>query len=49
MRLIDVEGLDLQPCGGTHVQGTGEIGQVAVRKIEKKGRQNRRVSLIFVE
>ena len=49
VRLIDVEGLDLQPCGGTHVQGTGEIGQVAVRKIEKKGRQNRRVSLIFVE
>ena len=49
VRLIDVEGLDLQPCGGTHVQRTGEIGEIAVRKIEKKGRQNRRVSLIFVE
>ncbi len=35
--------VDLQPCGGTHVARTGEIGQVAVEKIEKKGRQNRRV------
>ncbi len=49
VRLIDVEGLDLQPCGGTHVRGTAEIGKVAVRKIEKKGRRNRRVSLIFDE
>ncbi len=49
VRLIEVEGLDLQPCGGTHVQKTGEIGKIAVRKIEKKGRQNRRVSLIFDE
>ncbi len=36
---------DLQPCGGTHVQGTLEIGQVRLGKIEKKGRQNRRVYL----
>ncbi len=49
VRLIEVEGLDLQPCGGTHVSATGEIGKVAVRKIEKKGRQNRRVSLIFAD
>jgi misacylated tRNA(Ala) deacylase len=49
VRLIDIEDLDLQPCGGTHVQRTGEIGKIAVRKIEKKGRQNRRVSLIFDE
>ena len=47
VRLIDVEGIDLQPCGGTHVTRTGEIGPVIVRKIESKGRQNRRVSLAF--
>ncbi len=45
VRLIRVEGLDLQPCGGTHVAQTGEIGPVTVTKIEKKGRQNRRVSV----
>jgi misacylated tRNA(Ala) deacylase len=49
VRLINVDGLDLQACGGTHVARTGEIGGVHVRKIEKKGRQNRRVSLIFDE
>jgi misacylated tRNA(Ala) deacylase len=37
--------VDLQPCGGTHVARTGEIGQLALGRIEKKGRQNRRVSL----
>ncbi len=47
IRLIKVEETDLQPCGGTHVKNTSEIGRVIVRKIEKKGRQNRRVSLMF--
>ena len=45
VRLIEVAGCDLQPCGGTHVRRTGEIGRLAVGKIEKKGRQNRRVSI----
>ena len=45
VRLIDIPGVDLQPCGGTHVARTGEIGPVRVKKIEKKGRQNRRVKL----
>ncbi len=49
VRLIRIDNTDLQPCGGTHVQNTSEIGPVLVRKIEKKGRQNRRVSLIFDE
>ena len=39
--------IDLQPCGGTHVARTGEIGAVRLGKIEKKGRQNRRVSLLL--
>ncbi|TGD42238.1 alanyl-tRNA editing protein [Pseudotabrizicola sediminis] len=37
--------VDLQPCGGTHVARTGEVGRVEISKIEKKGRQNRRVTL----
>ncbi len=49
VRLIRVVGLDLQPCGGTHVRRTGEIGPVRVAKIEKKGRQNRRVAVVFSE
>ncbi len=48
VRLIEIAGLDLQPCGGTHVRSTGEIGNVAVTQIEKKGKQNRRVRLAFV-
>ena len=39
--------IDLQPCGGTHVARTGEIGRVSIGKIEKKGRQNRRVQLVL--
>ena len=49
VRVLDIEGVDLQPCGGTHVASSGEIGRVRVTKIEKKGRQNRRVSVAFDE
>lgn len=49
VRVIDVEETDLQPCGGTHVRRTGEIGRVQVSKIEKKGRHNRRVNVTFAE
>ena len=47
VRLVEIEGVDLQACGGTHVRRTGEIGRVRVAKIEKKGRQNRRVQVVF--
>ena len=43
VRLLDIAGVDLQPCGGTHVRATGEIGPIVVEKIESKGKRNRRV------
>lgn len=43
VRLVEIAGLDLQPCGGTHVRSLDEIGAAQVTKIEKKGQQNRRV------
>ena len=49
VRLVEIEGVDLQACGGTHVRSTGEIGAVTVGKIENKGRQNRRISLTLVD
>lgn len=45
VRLVSIEGIDLQPCGGTHVRNTSEIGVVAITDIEKKGKQNRRVRI----
>ena len=39
--------IDLQPCGGTHVNRTSEIGSIVIGKVEKKGRQNRRVSIML--
>jgi misacylated tRNA(Ala) deacylase len=45
VRLVEIEGIDLQPCGGTHVARTSEIGKVLVTAIEKKGKQNRRVRI----
>ena len=47
VRLIEIVGLDLQPCGGTHVRRTGEIGAIRVTTIEKKGKLNRRVRISF--
>lgn len=47
VRLLRIEGIDLQACGGTHVANIAEIGAVVVTKIESKGKQNRRVSVAF--
>jgi misacylated tRNA(Ala) deacylase len=49
VRLLEIGTIDLQPCGGTHVARTGEIGGVVVRKIENKGKHNRRVNIALVE
>jgi misacylated tRNA(Ala) deacylase len=45
VRLLEIAGVDLQACGGTHLARTGEVGAVEVRKIEKKGKHNRRVNV----
>jgi len=46
IRLVEIEGIDLQACGGTHVSTTKEIGAMLVRKIENKGKQNRRITVV---
>jgi misacylated tRNA(Ala) deacylase len=48
VRLLEIAGVDLQPCGGTHVRNTAEIGPVEITKIENKGRQNRRINIAFI-
>ena len=48
VRLLEIDSVDLQPCGGTHVKNTAEIGPVEITKIENKGRQNRRINIAFV-
>ena len=50
VRLLKVgDDVDLQPCGGTHVKNTSEIGKLRVSKIENKGKRNRRVNIVFDE
>jgi misacylated tRNA(Ala) deacylase len=45
VRLVKIPGIDLQPCGGTHVRNIGEIGAIRVLKIRSEGRRNRRVEI----
>jgi len=45
VRLLEIEGVDLQPCGGTHLKSTAEVGAVRIGKVEKKGKRNRRVNI----
>jgi misacylated tRNA(Ala) deacylase len=49
IRVLEIDGVDLQPCGGTHVANTADIGAVVVTKIEKKSAKTRRVVLGFAE
>lgn len=45
IRLLDIDSVDLQPCGGTHLRSTAEVGAVRIGKVEKKGKRNRRVNI----
>ena len=45
IRLVKIGNIDLQPCGGTHVENTSEIGSIIVGKIENKGKMNRRINI----
>jgi misacylated tRNA(Ala) deacylase len=49
VRVLEIEGVDLQPCGGTHVNNTADVGAVVVTKIEKKSAMTRRVVLGFAD
>lgn len=49
VRMLQIGDVDLQPCGGTHVARTGEIGRLAVTKIESKGKRNRRINIAFAD
>ena len=47
IRLVKIGNIDLQPCGGTHVKSTKEIGKVIIGKIENKGKMNKRVNILL--
>lgn len=47
VRLVEFKGVDLQPCGGTHVANSNEIGRVSIQSIKKKGKLNRRFTLVL--
>jgi misacylated tRNA(Ala) deacylase len=47
VRLLEIPGVDLQACGGTHVKNTGEIGKLTVARIRSEGKRNKRVTLAF--
>jgi misacylated tRNA(Ala) deacylase len=47
VRLLEIPGVDLQACGGTHVRNTGEIGRLEIARIRSEGKRNKRVTLVF--
>lgn len=49
VHLVEISGVSLEPCGGTHVRHTAEIGRIAIRKIENKGKRNKRVVVVFAD
>jgi misacylated tRNA(Ala) deacylase len=49
LRLIDIDGLDRQACGGTHLSNTAQSRRIAITKVENKGRHNRRVRFQFAD
>ena len=49
VRLLEIPGVDLQACGGTHVRNTAEIGRLVVARIRSEGKRNRRITLILAD
>jgi misacylated tRNA(Ala) deacylase len=49
VRLLEIDGVDLQACGGTHVANTREVGRLSVAKIRSEGKRNKRVTLAFAQ
>jgi len=49
VRLLEIDGVDLQACGGTHVANTREVGRLTVAKIRSEGKRNKRVTLAFAQ
>ena len=47
LRFVKIGNIDFQPCGGTHVKSTREIGEIKIGKIENKGKMNRRVNILI--
>ena len=47
IRLVKIGNIDLQPCGGTHVKSTKEIGKISIGKIENKGKMNKRINILL--
>ena len=47
IRLVKIGNIDLQPCGGTHVKSTKEVGNINILKIENKGKKNRRINIVL--
>ena len=47
LRFVKIGNVDFQPCGGTHVKNTREIGEIKIGKIENKGKMNRRVNILI--
>ena len=47
VRLLEIPGVDLQACGGTHVKNTGEIGRLSIARIRSEGKRNKRVTLVL--
>ncbi len=47
VRLLEIPGIDLQACGGTHVKNTGEVGRLEIARIRSEGKRNKRVTLVF--
>ena len=47
VRLLEIPGVDLQACGGTHVKNTAEIGKLSVARIRSEGKRNKRITLVF--